>query len=105
MSTMNRHAEIPNYDRNYVAGATAEVNRPSHYNSGKIEVIDFIEDQHLGFRLANVVKYVCRSSHKGTKLKDLQKAAWYLAREIAKEEEKQKTISHLEHQANKPYEG
>lgn len=59
-----------------------QVNRPSHYTSGKIEVIDFIEDQGLGFHLGNVVKYVARAGKKDPtkELQDLQKAAWYLSR-------------------------
>lgn len=28
-----------------------KVNSPSHYNSGKIEVIDFIEDQGFNFNV------------------------------------------------------
>jgi hypothetical protein len=60
------------------------VNHPPHYTAGKIEVIDFIEDQKLSYHLGNVVKYVCRADHKGSRLEDLKKAAWYLNREIAK---------------------
>lgn len=56
------------------------VNHPSHYNIGKIEVIDFIEDQQLGFHLGNVVKYVARAQHKGHIVEDLKKARWYLDR-------------------------
>jgi hypothetical protein len=58
------------------------VNHPAHYNKGRIEVIDFIEDQGLGFCLGNVVKYITRQ----TESDDLKKAAWYLAREIARQE-------------------
>lgn len=58
------------------------VNHPSHYNKGKIEVIDFIEDQGLSFHLGNVVKYVARAGSKGDKLEDLKKAQWYLDRYI-----------------------
>ena len=60
------------------------VNHPSHYNSSKIEVIDFIEDQGLGFNLGNVVKYTARAGKKDpTKtLEDLKKAAFYLDREL-----------------------
>lgn len=61
------------------------INHPSHYNSGKIEVIDFIEDQGLDFCLANVIKYICRARHKGTFEQDLHKAQWYLNRYINKE--------------------
>jgi len=38
------------------------VNHPPHYTSGKIEVIDFIDDQKLGFYEGQVVKYVARRS-------------------------------------------
>ena len=34
------------------------VNHPSHYTSGVIEVIDYIEDQELNYHLGNVVKYI-----------------------------------------------
>lgn len=60
--------------------ANDPVNNPSHYNSGKIEVIDFIDDQNLGFYEGNVVKYVSRALHKGKRLEDLKKAQWYLNR-------------------------
>ena len=61
------------------------VNHPDHYTSGKIEVIDFIEDQRLGFNLGNVVKYVSRSGKKKSKGRSLErkKARWYLDREIS----------------------
>jgi hypothetical protein len=59
------------------------VNHPTHYKVGGIETIDFIEAKNLGYNLGNVVKYITRSDHKGNKLQDLQKAQWYLSREIA----------------------
>lgn len=62
------------------------VNHPAHYTKGKIEVIEFIEDQDLNFRLANVVKYVCRAKWKGTELQDLYKALFYIKREISLKE-------------------
>lgn len=58
------------------------VNHPSHYNRGKIEVIDFIEDQQLPYHLGNVIKYIARAGYKGDKLEDLKKARWYLDRYI-----------------------
>lgn len=60
------------------------VNRPSHYTSGKIEVIDFIEDQKLNFCLGNTVKYVARAGKKDPNktVEDLEKARWYLNRAI-----------------------
>lgn len=60
------------------------INHPPHYADGKIEVIDFIEDKNLNFNLGNVVKYVARAGKKdkSKELEDLQKAIWYLQREI-----------------------
>lgn len=58
------------------------VNHPSHYTVGGIETIDFIEAKGLNYNLGNVVKYLTRSEHKGNKKQDLQKALWYLNREI-----------------------
>ena len=70
--------------------AQDSINHPEHYTSGKIEVIDFIEDKELGFHLGNVVKYVSRCGRKASAgmsdkqkaLEDLKKARWYLDREI-----------------------
>lgn len=58
-----------------------EIDHPRHYNKGKIEVIDFIEDQQLGFHLGNVIKYVCRATAKDG-MEALKKVEWYLQREI-----------------------
>jgi len=58
------------------------VNHPSHYTFGSIEVIDAIEDWKLPYHLGNVIKYVARAEHKGKPLEDLKKAQWYLNRYI-----------------------
>jgi hypothetical protein len=58
------------------------VNHPDHYKVGGIETIDFIEAKQLTYNIGNVVKYITRADHKGNQLQDLQKAQWYLAREI-----------------------
>ncbi len=58
------------------------VNHPSHYNQGKFEVIDVIEDWNLGFNLGNCIKYIGRAGHKDDIIQDLNKAKWYLEREI-----------------------
>ena len=50
------------------------IDHPSHYNKGKIEVIDFIEDQQLPYHLGNVIKYIARAGYKGDKLEDLKKS-------------------------------
>lgn len=59
------------------------VNHPPHYKSGGIETIDFIEAKDLNYRLGNVIKYVSRAGRKDSDpVQDLEKAAWYLSREI-----------------------
>ncbi|WP_126244358.1 DUF3310 domain-containing protein [Chitinophaga rhizosphaerae] len=60
------------------------VNRPGHYTAGAIEVIDFIEDQGFNYRIGNAVKYLCRAGRKdpAKHVEDLQKAIWYINREI-----------------------
>lgn len=60
------------------------VDHPDHYNQGKIEVIDAIEDWDLNFNEGNVVKYVARHRHKVNPLEDLKKAKWYIERLIQK---------------------
>jgi hypothetical protein len=58
------------------------VNNPAHYKVGGIETIDFIEAKGLSYNLGNVVKYVTRAGYKGNRKEDLEKARWYLTREI-----------------------
>ena len=58
------------------------VDHPSHYNMGKYEAIDVIEDWQLNFNLGNTVKYISRAGHKDDIVQDLKKALWYLEREI-----------------------
>lgn len=57
---------------------------PDHYQQGKIQVWDFIEDQDLDFFLGNVVKYICRAGAKPheSELDDLLKAKIYLDKRI-----------------------
>lgn len=58
------------------------VNEPPHYKTGGIETIDFIEAKGLNYNLGNVVKYLTRADHKGNRVQDLEKAMWYLKREL-----------------------
>lgn len=75
----------------------SQVNHPSHYNSGKIEVIEALEDWNLNFCLANTVKYIARAGKKDPtkEIEDLEKARWYLNRQIevlkAKKENREAT--------------
>lgn len=62
------------------------INHPAHYNVGKIEVIDYLQDKMTpemfeGFCAGNALKYLSRYRLKGG-LEDLKKAKWYLNRLI-----------------------
>lgn len=63
---------------------TSAICHPSHYNTGKIEVIEFIEDQQFGYHLGNAVKYISRAGKKNPEklIEDLEKAVWYIKRFI-----------------------
>ena len=68
---------------------TSAVDHPSHYHAQSgVEVIDAVEAWGLGFCLGNVIKYVARAGHKGEAREDLQKALWYLTRELSRYEDK-----------------
>lgn len=61
-----------------------QVDFPAHYTDGSIEVIDFIEDKKMNFNRGNAIKYISRAGKKiaSDEITDLQKAVWYLEREI-----------------------
>lgn len=60
------------------------VNHPKHYTShpSGIECIQVTE--HFNFNVGNAIKYCWRAGEKGNYIEDLQKAVWYLNREIAR---------------------
>lgn len=66
------------------------VNHPSHYGGEQnpYEAIKVIEAWSLGFCLGNCVKYISRAGKKDDIIQDLEKAKWYLQREIDKLKEK-----------------
>lgn len=66
------------------------VNNPAHYNNGKIECIEYLQD-NLGdgfdyYLEGNIKKYLHRwrykSETKADQIEDLRKAAWYLGKLI-----------------------
>ena len=75
------------------------VNHPSHYTDGKIEVINFIEDKNLNFHRGNAVKYIARAGKKNPEkeVEDLEKAVWYTNREIQRINGQSKNSVLLEH--------
>ena len=62
------------------------VNHPQHYGgeNNQYEAIKVIEAWDLGFCLGNTVKYISRAGKKeiDKTVQDLEKAKWYLEREI-----------------------
>lgn len=59
------------------------VNHPAHYTSHPSGVECIQVTEHMSFNLGNVVKYLWRADEKGAPLQDLEKARWYLDREIS----------------------
>lgn len=60
------------------------VNSPSHYSFSDLQPIDAIEKWELNFNLGNMVKYSVRAGRKNPDkhIEDLEKALYYLQREI-----------------------
>tara|TARA_R110001583_G_scaffold34551_2_gene115896 strand:+ start:2746 stop:2973 length:228 start_codon:yes stop_codon:yes gene_type:complete len=65
------------------------VNYPPHYTShpSGVECIQITE--HMEFCLGNAIKYIWRADLKKNALEDLEKAKWFLEREIKKRTERQ----------------
>lgn len=60
------------------------VNRPAHYigHPSGVECIQITE--HMNFCRGNAIKYIWRAGEKGDEVQDLEKAVWYIQREIAR---------------------
>ena len=63
------------------------VNHPPHYNFGRVETIDYIEDcigseGLVDYCIGNALKYLSRAKYKGKLVEDLKKCAWYLNKAI-----------------------
>jgi hypothetical protein len=78
------------------APAPNMVESPPHYNAGKFEVIDIIEDSlrdipggFEAYMVGNIEKYIMRYRHKNG-VEDLKKSRWYLDRLIAEVEKSTK---------------
>ena len=64
------------------------VNHPPHYTShpSGVECIQITE--HMGFNLGNALKYIWRADLKGSAVEDLEKAVFYINRELEKRKSK-----------------
>ena len=72
-----------NYQYHQIPEKDDPVNHPAHYKAySGFEVIDLTEQ--MNFNRGNAVKYIARAGLKSkeTEVQDLQKAAWYIKREI-----------------------
>ena len=65
------------------------VNHPRHYTShaSGVECIEVVE--HFGFCIGNAIKYLWRAGLKGDAIEDLEKARWYVDREIQRRRKEQ----------------
>ena len=78
-----RHKESHEFLQGKKTGSM--VNHPKHYQGNKYEVIDIIEDFNLNFSLGSAIKYILRAGKKDDRNQDLEKAIWYLKRELENE--------------------
>lgn len=67
------------------------INHPSHYLIGGIEVIDYIKskltvEEFRGYLKGNIIKYTSRAGYKGNPIEDYKKASWYIDRLVAEME-------------------
>lgn len=60
------------------------VNHPPHYNAHPSGVECIQVTEHMNFCIGNAVKYLWRAGLKGDALEDLEKAKFYIEREIAR---------------------
>ena len=71
---------------------------PNYYKNYTIQVTDAIESWGLSFVLGNIVKYVVRAGKKTKEPQDdLNKALWYLQKELTKYEKRQKKENSSKH--------
>jgi hypothetical protein len=60
------------------------VNHPKHYTQHPSGVECIQVTEHMSFCLGNAIKYIWRADLKNDAIEDLEKAQWYITREIAK---------------------
>ena len=67
------------------SGHYDRVDSPEHYTAhpSGVECIQVAE--HMNFCLGNAMKYIWRAGLKGNAAEDLEKAIWYLKRELVRE--------------------
>jgi hypothetical protein len=78
------YEQTTNADQEYpLAEWYDPVTKPKHYTQGRTyEPIDVIKDWELGFCLGNALKYISRAGRKDSKKQDLEKALFYIQKEL-----------------------
>lgn len=73
---------LPDYPHYQPLDASDPVSHPPHYTGhpSGVECIQITE--HMNFCRGNAVKYIWRAGEKGNEVQDLEKAKWYIQREI-----------------------
>lgn len=73
--------QVGKLDINSLAKKPSAVVHPAHYNMyDGIEIIDLAEQ--MNFNKGNALKYITRAEFKGKEIEDLEKARYYLKKEI-----------------------
>lgn len=60
------------------------VNHPQHYTSHPSGVECISVTEHFNFNIGNAMKYLWRAGLKGRQVEDLEKARWYVERELSR---------------------
>ena len=58
------------------------INKPNHYNWHPTGVQCVEISEHFDANISKAIDYLWRYKHKGNPIEDLQKAAWFIQREI-----------------------
>lgn len=62
----------------------SQIDHPQHYTTHPSGIEPIAICEHMGFCLGNAIKYIMRAGRKDDAVQDLQKAIWYIQREITK---------------------
>lgn len=80
----------PSYPQKAVEVTKDVVNHPAHYETGKFECIDVMEEVFGSealkeYCLINAFKYLYRCKRKNNMVEDIKKATWYLNKYVETE--------------------
>lgn len=63
---------------------TSDPVNPPHYRKHPSGIDCITITEHMNFCKGNAIKYIWRAGDKGEEIEDLEKARWYIDREIAR---------------------